>query len=375
MNYDYIIIGAGFYGLFAADFLSKKGANVLVLERDRDAFQRASYINQARVHNGYHYPRSLATAQKTREYFDKFNEVYGYSVYSEFDKIYAISKNFSLTSPDQFENFCKAAGIPLEPVITEKYFDKDQVLAGYKTKEYTYDAKILAAQLLKDLNKKNVSIQFNEEVKSSQIRNELFEVTTQSGKQFSSPRVLNATYASLNQINQIFGYEKEKIKYELCEVILVTPSANLKNLGLTLMDGPFLSIMPFGKTPYHTLTAVSYTPIESSSKDLPHFQCMDRQEDCSPSSLNNCDFCPSQPPSTYPYMNQMARKYLNDSLEYKYHKSLFTIKTVLQSSEMDDSRPTVIREKNRKPLYRTVLSGKINTVFDLEEELTRDLQN
>ena len=29
---------------------------------DADLMQRASYANQARVHNGYHYPRSLLTA-------------------------------------------------------------------------------------------------------------------------------------------------------------------------------------------------------------------------------------------------------------------------------------------------------------------------
>ncbi|MCC5814316.1 MAG: FAD-dependent oxidoreductase, partial [Leptospira sp.] len=242
MKYDYIIIGAGFYGLFAADFLSKKGANVLVLERDKEAFQRASYINQARIHNGYHYPRSLATARKTREYFERFNENYGYCVYSEFEKIYAISKNFSLTSSDQFESFCNAAEIPWEPVVTKQYFNSDQVIASYKTKEYTYDAKILASSLLTKLKKNKVTMLFGEEVNKAEIKNEFYDLTTKSGKAFSSSRILNATYASLNQLNEIFACEKEKIKYELCEVILVEPNTHLKDLGLTLMDGPFLSI-------------------------------------------------------------------------------------------------------------------------------------
>ena len=65
---DKIIIGAGLYGLYAAEYSSKKGEEVLVLEYDREPFSRATYINQARVHMGYHYPRSLTTAIKSAGY-------------------------------------------------------------------------------------------------------------------------------------------------------------------------------------------------------------------------------------------------------------------------------------------------------------------
>ena len=72
-KYDRIIIGAGFYGLYAALHCGKKREKVLVLECDREPFQRATYINQARVHQGYHYPRSLSTAMKSAGYFERFN--------------------------------------------------------------------------------------------------------------------------------------------------------------------------------------------------------------------------------------------------------------------------------------------------------------
>ena len=52
--YDKIIIGAGLYGLYAALYCAKKGQNVLVIEKEQDPFMRATYINQARVHMGYH---------------------------------------------------------------------------------------------------------------------------------------------------------------------------------------------------------------------------------------------------------------------------------------------------------------------------------
>ena len=50
--YDRIIIGAGLYGLYAARASAAKGMRVLVLEYDNQAFSRATYINQARVHMG-----------------------------------------------------------------------------------------------------------------------------------------------------------------------------------------------------------------------------------------------------------------------------------------------------------------------------------
>ena len=60
MTYDKIILGAGLYGLYAAQKCGAAGQRVLVLERDPAPFMRATYINQARVHMGYHYPRSYS---------------------------------------------------------------------------------------------------------------------------------------------------------------------------------------------------------------------------------------------------------------------------------------------------------------------------
>lgn len=53
----------------AANLCGKRNETVLVLEYDEAPFQRATYINQARVHMGYHYPRSLSTADEIRRIF------------------------------------------------------------------------------------------------------------------------------------------------------------------------------------------------------------------------------------------------------------------------------------------------------------------
>ena len=103
-RFDKIIIGAGLYGLYSALFCCKKGENILVLEYDPAPFKRATYINQARVHQGYHYPRSISTAVKSAGYFERFNRDYDCCVNKEFDQIYATSSQYSWSDRKQFKD-------------------------------------------------------------------------------------------------------------------------------------------------------------------------------------------------------------------------------------------------------------------------------
>ena len=93
-----IIIGAGLYGLYSALRCGEKGERILVLECDNEPFKRATYINQARVHMGYHYPRSFATAIKSAHYFERFCNDFGFCNLLDFEQVYATSAHFSWTN-------------------------------------------------------------------------------------------------------------------------------------------------------------------------------------------------------------------------------------------------------------------------------------
>ena len=163
------------------------------------------------------------------------------------------------------------------------------------------------------------------------------------------------------------------INYELCEIILCEPSQVLKSTGITVMDGPFFSIMPFGKTGLHSLTSVTFTPHVTSYDRFPSFKCQRGIEDpdfsCSEEHLGNCNLCPHKPDTAWPYMSHLADKYLKDEYVYTYRESLYSMKPILKSSEVDDSRPTAIRVLSEEPVFISVLSGKINTVYELDEYL------
>lgn len=374
MNYDKIIIGAGLYGLYSALFSAKRGENVLVLEYDSEPFKRATYINQARVHMGYHYPRSYSTAIKSAHYFERFMKDYSFCVLTEFDKIYATSANFSWTNAEQFMKFCKAANIHCDEVNTTNYFNDRMCDGAFLTKEYTYDSHILRDYFLNELkNYSNVKIRYNSTINTINKKENYFEILLKSGEKYVTEFLLNATYASCNQILNKLGYEPFKIKYELCEIILCKVSGKLKDVGITVMDGPFFSIMPFGKTGYHSLTSVTFTPHVTSYDSLPTFECQKRSNGfCSPEQLGNCNDCPAKPESAWPYMSNMAKKYLKDEFKFEYAGSLFSMKPILKASEIDDSRPTVIKQYSTNPTFISVLSGKINTVYDLDEVLSND---
>ena len=368
--FDKIIIGAGLYGLYSALRCGEAGQRVLVLECDDAPFKRATYINQARVHMGYHYPRSLSTAMKSAHYFDRFCRDYGFCNLTSFDQIYATAKHFSWTNAAEFQRFCASADICCAPLPPERYFNDGICDGAFLTKEYTYDAQILKQWFLsRRASCPRVQLAYGHRAGKIERSGTTWRVTA-GDITAEAPFLLNAAYAGVNEIHRLLGLAPFKIKYELCEIILCRANDALKNTGLTVMDGPFFSIMPFGRTGLHSLTSVTFTPHETSYDEVASFPCQARSgERCRPGALYNCNDCPAKPESAWPYMSQLAKKFIRPAYQFEYVNSLFSMKPILMASEIDDSRPTVIRQYSGEPAFFSVLSGKINTVYDLDEVL------
>lgn len=360
--------------MYSALYCARKGQGVIVLEIDDAPFSRATYVNQARLHMGYHYPRSLSTAMKSAGYFRRFAEDYSFCVFSEFQQVYATSRHFSWTDAAEFQKFCKDAGIPCEPLPVERYFHEGSCDGAFLTKEYTYDAAILRDYFVTELGKySGVKLLCGRQIQRIVKKADCYEVYALHGGEeelYESGFVLNAAYASVNQVlKHVEGAESFDIKYELCEIILCRANERLRDIGLTVMDGPFFSIMPFGKTGYHSLTSVTFTPHTTSYETPPRFACV--PEGGCGSWLKNCNSCERRPDSAWEYMAALTRKYVREEYGFEYEKSLFSVKPILKASEVDDSRPTVVRYASENPTFLSVLSGKINTVYDLNEFLDK----
>ena len=370
-KYDKIIIGAGIYGMYAAKRSLEKNPNekVLILEVENTYFNRGSYVNQARLHNGYHYPRSYSTASKSAKYFDRFYNDFKEGINDNFEKIYAVAADYSWANGEQFKKFCDNLNLLCDEIPKEKFFNSYTIDKAFLTKEYSFDAKKIGDKLYKELVSLGCNFKFEAKITSIKKEKDIFIVQLEDGSEYFTSFILNATYAGINKIHDLLGFEYLPIKYEFCEVILCEVSDNIKNVGLTVMDGPFFSIMPFGLTGYHSITTVSRTPHFTSYNHLPPYDCSGDKKLHTKEHEKGCIHCGIYPKTAFQEMVQTAKKYLSEDIEIRYVKSLFTIKPILVASEIDDSRPTIIRQYSENPDFYTVFSGKINTMYDLDEIL------
>ena len=125
-----------------------------------------------------------------------------------------------------------------------------------------------------------VKLHFGRQITEIVKQSDCYEITAlHEGHRevYRAPFVLNATYASVNQVlEKVKGVTAEPfgLKYELCEIILCKTGDKLRDIGFTVMDGPFFSIMPFGRTGYHSLTSVTFTPHKTSYDATPQFSCV-----------------------------------------------------------------------------------------------------
>ena len=93
-----------------------------------------------------------------------------------------------------------------------------------------------------------IKLHFGRKITEIEKQTDCYEVTAlHEGKQevYRAPFVLNATYASVNQIlRKVKGAETQDfgLKYELCEIILCKASDKIRNIGFTVMDGPFFPL-------------------------------------------------------------------------------------------------------------------------------------
>jgi L-2-hydroxyglutarate oxidase LhgO len=83
-EFDVVIVGGGFYGCSLALQMKNYFSNVLIIEKEEDLMLRASLINQARVHNGYHYPRNIITAYRSYINFPRFTEEFKGCIIDDF---------------------------------------------------------------------------------------------------------------------------------------------------------------------------------------------------------------------------------------------------------------------------------------------------
>jgi glycine/D-amino acid oxidase-like deaminating enzyme len=363
---DTVVVGGGFYGARLALMLRSFGQSVAIVERGPTLLGRASLRNQARVHNGYHYPRSILTSLRSRLNYARFLDEYSDCVDRSFPHYYAIGRGTSKVTAAQFVAFCGRIGAPLvpAPAPVAALFDGARIESVFEVQECAFDAAKLRARLERELDAAGVQVLLaTEAMRFRNTRNHLGEPALSiwvervgRDRELTATTVLNCTYSRINRLLVDSGASPVPMKHELTELALVEPPEELARAAVTVMDGPFFSLMPYPSRGLYTLSHVRYTP-HYSWEDRAHVELVDG------------DAYLATRASRFVHMVRDAERYLPVMRHTRYVDSLFEVKTLMPRSEQDDSRPILLRRSAEFPACITVLGAKIDSVYDVEEAL------
>ena len=351
---DYLIVGGGFYGCCLALYLRSISEKVLVVEAGDALLDRASRVNQARVHTGFHYPRSALTAVRSMLLHQRFIIDFPEAVVNDFQKIYAIARRKSKISSKRFFRMFRDIGAPIRPALPSEaaLFDPDMVEGVFACSEAAFDYKVLRRLLASRLDHAGVEIRMSIALEQLEDSPDGIRATLSDGSEVEARYAFNITYARINDVLDRSGLPRAQLKHELAEIALVEPPDELRWIGVTVMDGPFFSCMPYPAEGLHSLTHVRYTPHESWHDEIGGHSA----------SRGLAEF---RPQTRVQHMIRDAQRYMPCMSRSVPRKSLYEVKTVLTKNERDDGRPILYQKLPTDSRVVSILGGKIDNIYDL----------
>lgn len=352
------VIGGGIFGCATALGLADAGLRVTLFERLPEILCGTSRNNTNRVHMGYHYPRDVQTAIRSRDSYRRFVAKFGDAILADFPNVYCIASEGSLTSADDYLRFCDHIKLPHSTLDLKRHRTEiKQCDLALRCEEAVCDADILR-QLLRGrlCQHPNIAVQCGTEVAAID-QDTRFELRTSAavGK-LGFDAVVNCSYADINRLTNHLGHKVAEQQFEYTVVPII--DVDLPPQGITVMDGPFVTLLPYGKTGhfslYHVVHSVIRTEIQSivsqdwlDSKNSP-FSSMDR-EAYFRKFLEACaDFIPALQKAT-------LRGFLEGP------------RMVLANHEKDDARPSIVQNYGQG--YLTVYAGKIDHCLSIADSV------
>lgn len=327
------VIGAGVFGAVAAVDLARAGCSVDLYEARGDILDGATARNQARLHAGYHYPRSDATARAALLAAPMFAGRFPAAVRSAVHH-YVIADD-SWVSGEQYLAFLDRLGLPYDVV------EPDQVHHAQVTvrvPEAFVDVPILRRLLRRDLHAAGVTIYPNCWCEPPMAGYDLTVVAT-----YGQPWV-------------------RPLRYEVCEVALLEVG-RYADQSFVVLDGEYVSLDPHHGGRHalydvaHSVHAahVGYAPVVPDA----YVGLLDA---LGPrvTPLSNVDL-----------MRKSASRHLAGLDPHGrgvsiYAGSLFSVRAVLPDVDETDERPTLVE---RDGDVISILSGKICTAVTAAREV------
>ena len=348
------IIGGGIFGCTAALRLARDGHRVTLLESAADVILGATFTSSGRVHLGYHYPRDSATAKQSARGFRRFCQTFSAAVRDDFPNAYFIAKEGSRTTPEAFLKFCAEHNLPADPI------DLDMVAAyirgvslGVYSKEAVCDADALRDVLSWRLSAAYVTVWSNASVRRIYHgASGGYDISLAHGARTRFDAIVNATYAAQNELTAQLGHQVQPRQYEHTAVAIIRAPWSAA-AGITIMDGPFATILPYGKSNYHMLYHVEDSVIARSEEPVANVEILNGPR------LNESEWFEKLRGRCAMFVPALARAQLV--------RVLHGPRVVLAAQDATDARPSIITA--HEPRYITVFAGKIDHCLDAADEV------
>jgi len=343
------VIGGGIFGVTAALILAKNHS-VELFEKNSDILKAASGSNQYRVHRGYHYPRSKDTVIGIINSEQSFQNMFGSAIDNTYEHYYCISKNKSLTSPEQFLDFCNEFDLEFEKSEIS-CVNKNSIAFCLKVKESIYDPKKLKELSWKKLKENDVKVNLNTEADERIFKN--FDW------------IIICTYSNLNHLIPDNLNLKKEYQFEICEKPVVKLPESFKNKSIVIMDGPFMCIDPLANTDLHLLCNVENEIHETNVGLFPNI-------DTKYIPLLDCGIVKKPSITNYEKFIQSSIPFFPEIQSAEHIGSMFTVRAVPPRVENTDARPTQVNKINEKTI--SIFSGKITTCVEAANEVQKIIE-
>ncbi len=355
------MVGGGFYGLWVSSQLIQSGIEVTIIEKNSRLMGEASRINQSRIHNGHHYPRSFNTFASSNRNYTNFLTEFKESVYKCKNPLYLVSQNSKINKL-KFKRICNIFDEELQN-LPESFLEIgniNSIVGGWKINESYFNSDILMRVIMKKVNSNLFRVVKNSEVINIIESDEGVNIIrTENGtkiKEHYNATVI-ATYGNLDFLNEV-NIPKIKLKYEVCEIVNVLPPKVISDCSVTIIDGPFWSLTPWPTFDNYALTHVRYTPMAvfTNYREANNFKILNKSN------------------SNFGMMLNDISNYHKIFKEVKKIKSHLVIKCIFSESEVNDARP-ILYQFNPKGNILVIIGGKIDNIFDFSAVLAKFKSN
>jgi glycine/D-amino acid oxidase-like deaminating enzyme len=330
------VAGGGLFGATAAIHLARAGHEVHLYEPN-EIMGAASAVNQARLHQGFHYPRSVATLSECQAALSSFRAEYGEAIIRTGRHYYAIAKEGSKVSGMEYVAFCMRHGLTFASGFRCNLINSQSVQATLSVDEARIDLEELRAIVERRLRKEGVTVHLEPATRS--LRSEF-------------DAIVIAAYAATNDVASELGASVEPFQFEVVEKPLVRMPSKFRDCGIVIMDGEFCCLDPYGHTGLHVMGHVKHAIHHANVGLTPEV----------PRHLKdylNCGLVVAPEHTRFQAFIEAGREFIPGLADAEHVGSFYTTRAVLPNVDATDCRPTLVHRLDEKIVR--IFSGKLGT--------------